>query len=74
MVIKMKKMFNKDIIKKCAHCLHSTPLANSGEMACKIKGIVFDYDLCRKYKYDPLKRVPKTTKLADNYVPDNFIL
>ena len=70
----MKKMFNKDITKKCAHCLHSTPLANSDEMACKIKGIVGYDDLCIKYKYDPLKRVPKAQKLKDNYIPDDFIL
>lgn len=70
----MKKMFNKDLTKKCAHCSHSTPLANSNEMACKIKGIVGLDDLCRKYQYDPLKRVPKPQKLEENYLPDNFTL
>ena len=70
----MKKMFNEDIIKKCAHCQNSLSLSNSGEMACKIRGIVNSDDLCRKYKYDPLKRVPKAIKLANNYAPDNFNL
>ncbi len=70
----MKKMFNKDVTKKCAHCLHSTPLAGGDEMACKIKGIVGFDDLCKKYQYDPLKRVPKAQKLEEDYHPDNFEL
>lgn len=72
--MKMKEMFNKDIVKKCAHCCNSLPLSNNGEMACKIRGIVNSDDLCRKYKYDPLKRVPKAQKIADNYSADNFNL
>lgn len=70
----MKKMFNKDIVKKCAHCQNSLPLSNSDEMACKIRGIVNSDDLCRKYKYDPLKRVPNAQKIADDYSTDDFEL
>lgn len=70
----MKKMFNKDLPKKCEYCLNATPLGSDGEMICKKRGIVYSGDLCRKYKYDPLKRTPKNTKLADNYSPEDFSL
>ena len=28
----------------------------------------------RKYKYDPLKRVPERVKISDNYKPEDFSL
>ena len=68
----MKKMFDKTIIKKCGHCLFGTDLGDDGEIICKKRGIVNKNDLCRKYKYDPLKREPQKQIISDNYSPDDF--
>lgn len=68
----MKKMFDKTIIKKCGHCLFGTNLGDDGEIICKKRGIVNKNDLCRKYKYDPLKREPQKQIISDNYSPEDF--
>ncbi len=70
----MKKMFNKDIQKKCEYCIHASPLGKNSEMVCLKRGIVNSDDLCRKYKYDPLKREPKKQLISDNYSPEDFVL
>ena len=67
-------MFDKTLQKKCEYCLFGTPLGNDGEIICKYKGIVNSDDLCRKYKYDPLKRMPRQPKISENYTPDDFKL
>ncbi len=68
------RMFDKTVIKKCEYCLSATPIGNDGEMICLKRGIVNSDDLCRKYKYDPLKREPKKQKIADNYSAEDFKL
>lgn len=70
----MKKMFNKDLPKKCEYCLNATPLGSNNEMVCKIRGIVNSDDLCRRYKYDPLKREPKKQIISSDYSPEDFII
>ena len=67
----MKKMFDKTIIKKCEHCLFGNDLGD-GEIICIKRGIVNKNGLCRKYKYDPLKREPQKQLFSDNYSPDDF--
>ncbi|MBQ6847525.1 MAG: hypothetical protein IJO62_01240 [Clostridia bacterium] len=70
----MKKMFDKTLQKKCKYCLFGTPIGYDGEIICKKRGIVHNDDLCRKYKYDPLKRIPRTPKISVNYSPEDFII
>ncbi len=69
-----KKLFDKNLQKKCEYCLNAQPIGNDGEMVCKKKGIVNSDDFCRGYKYDPLKREPKRQLISDNYSPDDFKL
>lgn len=42
----------------------------SGEILCSKRGVTSVRDSCRKYKYDPLKRVPERVKISDNYKPE----
>ncbi len=69
----MKKMFDKAIQKKCEYCIYGSYLSEA-ELICKRKGIVGKDDLCRKYKYDPLKRIPQRPKLADDFSAKDFSL
>ena len=41
---------------------------------CKKHGVTDKRDYCRSYKYDPLKRVPQTVKISDNYSDEDFKL
>ena len=68
----MSKLFNKDISPCCKYCAYSSTLAFSSDMICKYKGVTEADGFCRKYKYDPLKREPKTVKIEKNYTKSDF--
>lgn len=73
-IIMTKKMFDKNLPKKCEYCLNAEPIGNDGEMVCKKRGIVESNDYCRSYKYDPLKRTPQRPIESDQYSPEDFKL
>ena len=50
-------LFRKDIEPRCAYCQFAAP-AEDGVMICRKRGIVPEAHHCRKFKYDPLRRVP----------------
>ena len=50
-------LFRKDIPHCCAHCLHAVPL-DSADMLCRKYGVVGARHACRRFKYDPTKRLP----------------
>ncbi len=50
-------MFRKDIEPSCAYCVRGSQI-NEREVACVKKGIVPVEFHCRRFQYDPLRRVP----------------
>lgn len=50
-------LFSKKIEPRCAYCQRGANLSES-EVMCLRKGIVSASSQCRRFKYDPLKRVP----------------
>ncbi len=57
-------LFRKKIQRDCAYCAHSTKL-NDAQVLCAKKG-VRDLDCpCRKFLYDPCKRIPAKAKALD---------
>ena len=50
-------LFRKKITRSCSYCEFSTKL-DEERMLCSKKGITAVYNACRKFKYDPCKRVP----------------
>ncbi|MBQ9459250.1 MAG: hypothetical protein IJU66_04880 [Oscillospiraceae bacterium] len=51
------RLFRKDMEKRCAYCAHASVL-NENEVACPYRGVADAADHCRRFAYDPLKRVP----------------
>lgn len=51
------KLFQKKIEARCAYCVHSRPLSED-QVACTKKGVMSMSSSCRKFEYDPLRRVP----------------
>ena len=47
-----------EITKNCAQCACAEPLSDKETMLCSRNGVVAGDALCRKFRYDPLKRVP----------------
>lgn len=42
----------------CAFCELATPLCNNDTVLCRINGVVTRDHKCKRFVYDPLKRIP----------------
>lgn len=51
-----------ELDKVCAYCEHATTLAGGEHVLCDKRGVVTGTHHCRKFAYDPLKRIPKRAK------------
>lgn len=63
-------LFRKKLPRSCAYCIHSTQL-NDEEVLCIKKGVSRIDKPCRKFKYDPCKRIPPKQKASDFSKYDN---
>lgn len=63
-------LFRKKIQRSCNYCCNGTRL-NDGTVLCMRRGIVSQDNSCRKFKYDPCKRVPPKSKAPDFSKYDN---
>lgn len=68
-------LFRKRIPKSCQYCVFSTKLTED-QMLCTKQGVVSIYYECRKFRYDPLKRIPVRSAAPDfeKYKDDDFAL
>lgn len=68
-------LFEKDMEPRCAYCKRGALLGDDRVMCLK-KGIVSAGDSCRKFRYDPLKRIPPKPLKADfsNLRDEDFVL
>ena len=57
-------LFRKKIERSCAYCVHGAQLED-GQVLCTKKGLRTVEDKCRKFKYDPCKRIPLKAKPMD---------
>lgn len=57
-------LFRKKIQKSCIYCAHATKL-DEEQALCIKKGIVSLDGKCRKFSYDPCKRIPVKPKAPD---------
>ena len=68
-------LFRKKTPRSCTTCLHSANLSDH-QLLCARRGVVADSYACRKYKYDPCKRIPPAMKAPDfqKYSDEDFKL
>ncbi len=68
-------IFRKDVEPACAYCRHSCP-AEEGSCICLKRGIVSQWDSCRRFSYDPLRRVPEAAPApkTEGLDPESFDL
>ena len=57
-------LFRKDIPRACEYCARGTKYDDESVLCAK-KGLVSAGGQCRKFKYDPCKRVPPKPKTVD---------
>lgn len=68
-------LFRKKINRACAYCVHGTQLED-GQVLCIKKGLCTPDGKCRRFRYDPCKRIPPRPKALDfsKYNEDDFSL
>ncbi len=69
------QLFRKKIEKVCSLCAYCTKL-NDESALCIKKGVVNLNGKCRKFSYDPTKRIPLKAKAPDfsKYSDEDFSL
>ena len=60
-----KPPFGSKIPSSCAYCALGSPAADRKMVFCRQRGVVSPYFSCRRFRYDPLLRVPRRQKLPD---------
>ena len=67
-------LFKKKIQRSCEYCLYGTKLEGQ-QTLCAKRGVV-TREKCRKFRYDPTKRIPLKPKTPDfdQYEQSDFIL
>jgi hypothetical protein len=60
----MIMLFRKKIQKSCEYCTNGTILDND-QILCAKRGLTDNVEKCRKFRYDPIKRVPCKPKAID---------
>ena len=57
-------LFRKKMACSCLYCARGTQIED-GTILCSKRGIVMEQEKCRKFKYDPCKRIPVKAKALD---------
>ncbi len=52
------KNVKEEIERSCRYCERGSVLSNGEDVLCTVHGVVSCAGECRKFVYDPLKRVP----------------
>ncbi len=68
-------LFRKKIERSCTYCVHGTEI-DGDKVLCVKKGVVACDQNCRRFRYDPCKRVPVKLKPLDfeKYKEEDFSL
>ena len=68
-------LFRKKMPRSCSYCQHGV-LINDDEVLCIKKGVVNLNRTCRKFLYDPCKRIPPKAKASNfkKYENEDFSL
>lgn len=68
-------LFRKKIARSCSYCSFGTQIDDS-TVLCVKRGVVPIDKRCRKFEYDPCKRVPPRPKAPDfaKYTKEDFSL
>lgn len=68
-------LFRKKIPRSCSYCQYGTAMGQNQILCCK-RGVVSEYYSCRKFSYNPCKRIPPKMKAldTDKYQDTDFSL
>lgn len=67
-----KQLFGNNIDPACIYCEFSRESTDANMVLCRKFGPVAPYYKCKKYIYNPLKRVPKRQPSLPQFSEDDF--
>lgn len=74
MALFKKEPYGATIAPACEYCLYGRRAADEKVILCEKCGPVSPGHHCRKYRYDPLQRVPKRQPKLPEFSPEDFVL
>ena len=70
----MNSLFDKKLEPRCEYCAHATVPADRSFAMCRFRGINPLSGKCRKFRYDPLMRIPQAKLSVEKYKAEDFAL
>ena len=74
MISKRKKLFGNNVEPACVYCKKGRPAPDGVMIHCRKYGPVAPQFKCKRYLYDPLKRVPPRIPKLREYAKEDFEL
>ncbi len=68
------KLFSSEIPPACEYCKYGFLTRDGKAVLCEKKGVCKPYSSCYRYRYAPLKRVPKRMPALPQYDKSDFEL
>lgn len=69
-----KKLYGNNIEPACEICALGHRTTDGKSVLCSRKGVVDRYDFCRRFEYDPLKRIPERPSHKAEHKAEEFEL
>jgi len=69
-----KHLFGNNITPACEYCENGSRSKDGTMIECRKKGIVSPYFRCKRFKYSPVKRVPKLSPRMTKLNAEDFVL
>lgn len=73
-----RKVYGEGVARRCSLCLFGTAALDGSAVLCERRGVMALDDACRRFRYDPLLRVPRRrprlSQSQRNYRREDFSL
>ncbi len=69
-----KPMFGATIQPACEYCSLGRRSSDPRMILCEKQGVVSPYFHCRRFDYDPLRRIPRRPPRLPSFSPEDFSL
>ncbi|MBQ3076707.1 MAG: hypothetical protein IJC43_02510 [Clostridia bacterium] len=69
---KARPLFGSDVSPRCSLCEHGRVLEGNPHISCRYRGMVTEGYHCRRFRYDPLKRVPPKAAVLPKFEAEDF--
>lgn len=70
----MSRKLLGNVTPKCAYCKHGVISSDGESVLCRKKGVLDKNSGCKKFSYDPLKRIPEAPPELPTFSADEFKL